>query len=191
MPTLRIQPSSGSNPAGRKTKEGRNRSGALRKKTPQEHQTHTAFKPSAFTGFQNGADSLYPKARIPLDQTPIEFAMEQAAHTPLPPLPPEAEDFAKNDRICLLIKLLWQMSQNSSDGTFYLSCRDAARHIGQDHMTAHRWLGALRYLGLIELVEAGGNHFATGKTGTRAAATYRWKPYIGPKQLTSLQAIPA
>jgi VirE N-terminal domain len=134
---------------------------------------------------------LYPKARIPLDQTPIEFAMEQAAHTPLPPLPPEAEDFAKNDRICLLIKLLWQMSQNSSDGTFYLSCRDAARHIGQDHMTAHRWLGALRYLGLIELVEAGGNHFATGKTGTRAAATYRWKPYIGPKQLTSLQAIPA
>jgi hypothetical protein len=133
----------------------------------------------------------YPKARVPIDKGGIDVAIESARNAAMPPLPPSVTHLEKNPRISLTIKLCWQLSQRSHDGTFYLSCRDAGRVLGLDRQTALRILDGLTAYGVIERVLKGGNHMVEGKTGARAATIYRWKPYIGPKQLTSLQAIPA
>ena len=125
----------------------------------------------------------YPKAKTPIDQHSLEAALDRAKQAPMPPLPLEAAHFTAHPRISLLIKLCWQLARYDSDGIFYLSCRDVARRLGVDPMTALRWLNGLASVRLIERVETGGLRSVKGKPTKRVATVYRWLGSESPQCL--------
>ena len=60
-----------------------------------------------------------------------------------------------SESVRVLIKICLLLSDNSSDGVFYLSCRSAARTLGACHKSAANWLNMLVFDGVLILEEKG------------------------------------
>jgi hypothetical protein len=87
----------------------------------------------------------YDSARVPAGESASAAAFERAKSAPLPP---EAEQF-EDEKLRLLVKGCRELQELLKPSPFFLSCRDAGKHLGISHETANVYLYRLQRAGVI------------------------------------------